>query len=226
MSVIEKFTRTDFYRIHEVPIGQDGNLYTIDLQIGLLDNGSKKTQDQLAEFSKERLANGDFGYGSIPEIRGLVHKLKLTDDKHTGEIINFLKKAHRGNLLITSTRAIYNPSGEDIIIHNYRLENQKDIKTKLVGSNGPIIGLKDEKVIQAVFDTKDDSLTISEDFKNLNGTETSLWRLNSKPTSKQEKVGGLYAYSGRFYVYCYRNPLSSYSALGARIFAEGEAPKI
>ncbi len=228
---IEKVVATSYWKVHAVPIGTDGKIYTVELCTGLLDTGAFKTQDQHAQFSKAELAQGRFGYLSAPEVRGLARTLRVNkgNPKAKGmvnEIREFLKQAHRKNFfLITSTRAVYNPSGEDEFIHKYGLEGQYSIKENIVGSDELIAQTKDPSTYQALFGTNDDIKEIDKDFGFLNETPTYIWRMNLRPQQRDERVVRLGANQVRFYVGCNGGPQLEDPALGGKVFAEGDAPR-
>lgn len=227
---IEEIVRTSFWRVHAVPIGRDGKLYTVDLQSSLLDNGNTRTQDKWVEFSRARLSQGDFGYLSTPHIRGLAHALRTNHPKAESKINairEFLKTQFRKTYLMTSSRAIYTPDRNDEFVHEYGLLGEHRIKGIIVGPNEPIAETRNPKTYQALFETNDDIKEIDDDFKFLNGTPAFMWRINSIPKHVYECVVRLVANSDWFNLSCcYGDPQYSDSALGGRVFAEGDAPKI
>lgn len=218
---IEKIVSTSFYRIHAVPI--KGIISTVDIQTELFPH---RTQDEHAKFSKEALSNGGFSYLSVPQIRTLTNLLRLNkNNKGVDEIRKFLREIHRKNWLINSSRIDYMPSGEDVITHNYGLDNQYNIKIAFLGPDEFIINTSNPQGYQALFDTKDNIKEINKDFRFLNGTDLYAWKVNQRPPSKDTRVVWLFAGLYGFGVSCGGDPQCSVPALGGRIFAEGEAPK-
>lgn len=228
---IEKVVRTSFYRVHGVPVGKEGKLYTVELQTDLLDNGAIRTQDQWAQFSKAELSDGRYSYLSLPQSRGLFHALRVNKDHPKAgsmihEITDFLKQIHRKNYLITSSKVDYMPSGKDVVTHEYGLEGEHQVKAGILGPDEQIIKTADPQGYKALFETNDDITEINEDFKYINGTNAWAWKVNLRPNLKDTRVVRLVAVLGGFIVNCYGNPRGGDPALGGKVFAEGDAPKI
>lgn len=219
----EKVVATSFYRVHAVPIGREGKLYTVELQADFLDGGSAKTQDQRAQFSNEQLSAGNYGYLSAPQIRGLAHALRVNKDHPKAgamarEITDFLKQSHRDRWLITSSRVDYMPSGEDVVTHEYGLEGEHKVKATILGPDEWLKDTANPRGYQALFETNDDLAEINGDFKHINGTDAYSWKVNlPRPKSKDTRVVRLYAASAWFVVHCYGSPQYELSALGGKV---------
>jgi hypothetical protein len=228
---VEKVVGTSFYRVHAVPIGRKGKLYTVELQTDFLDGGSAKTQDQWAQFSKEQLSAGNYGYLSAPQFRGLAHVLRVNKDHPKAgamarEITDFLRQQHRARVLITSSRVDYMPSGKDVVTHEYGLDGEHKVKATILGPDECLHETTNPQGYQALFGTNEDITEIIQDFQHLNGTNTYAWKVNSpNPRTKDTRVVRLDADSDGFNVHCYWNPQSEDSALGGKVFAEGVAKK-
>lgn len=77
---VPKIAKAQVYRVHAVPIGLEGKMNTIDICADFLDDGNKKNQNQWAQFSRKSLIEEGFHYLSIPQLRGLVHVLRINKD--------------------------------------------------------------------------------------------------------------------------------------------------
>ena len=88
---IEKVVATSYWKVHAVPIGTDGKIYTVELCTALSDNGASRNQDQWAQVSKAELAQGRFGYLSAPEVSGLAHTLRVNKDNPKSRCHSFVK---------------------------------------------------------------------------------------------------------------------------------------
>ena len=227
---IEKVVATSHWRVHTVPIGRDGKLYTVELCTDLLDGGASRTQDEWAKFSKAELNAGRYGYLSAPQIRGLVHVCRINKDNpkydsSIREIQEFLKRQFSKHFLVTNSRVDYMPSGQDVVTYEYGLDGEHQVKATILGPDEYIIKTKNPQGYHILFDTNDDPKEINSDFVYLNGTNAYAWKVNSKPESKETRVVRFYAYPGGFDVFCDRDPQDSYSVFGGKVFVEGDAPK-
>lgn len=111
----------------------------------------------------------------------------------------------------TLTRGLYIPSEEDHAIHNYNTSDQYSLDGKIVGPSNWIKDIPDKQVLNLLFETSSVSL-INKMSQWINKTNSYLWRLNSKPTQKEERVVRFYAYSDRLSLYCDGYPLNEFPA--------------
>lgn len=112
----------------------------------------------------------------------------------------------------TLSRAVYMPEGEkDRVIHNYGTPEEYTLKENILGEDNWIENISDKKVLTALFGTRD-TKKINNFSQWLNGTEGYLWRLNSKPSEKDERVVRFVASSYRLDLNACRNPLDQYPA--------------
>ena len=111
----------------------------------------------------------------------------------------------------TLTRIVYAPEGSDKIIHNYRTSDEYSIDEKVVGPDGWFSEIPDKKVLESLLGTQDVS-QINQVSQWINRTNSYLWRLNSKPKEKDERVARFVAGDGRFVLGCGRDPLAGYPA--------------
>jgi len=103
----------------------------------------------------------------------------------------------------TSSRIIYEPFGQDEIIHNYNTSEQYSLSADIVGSDGEITDIPDKEVLEALLETKDID-KINKVSNWINGTPFWIWRLNSRPKQKDERVARFLVGSGRLLLDCYR----------------------
>lgn len=133
--------------------------------------------------------------------------------KHSEEIEMFRKFLQSGLKQYpgTLTRIIYNPQGEDEIIHNYKTSDEYILNDKVVGSDGWIKDIPDKKILKSLLGI-DNIKRINEISQWINNTNTYLWRLNSKPLQKNERVVGFDACLDGLYLLCDRLPAYLYPA--------------
>jgi len=111
----------------------------------------------------------------------------------------------------TLTRIAYEPSEKDKIIHNYKTSDEYSIDTEVVGPDDFVQNISDKKVLESLLGTQDIA-RINEVSQWVNGTNGYLWRSNSKPEKKEERVAGFYAGDDRFGLDCGRDPRDEYPA--------------
>ena len=208
---------SDAWEISGVQYRND--IYTVDLGKALLDNGNGKTQDEWVTYSEAALDRDDFRTPDYPLLYGIVKSLytQRNDSTKSAEIAEaqkFLKDTSRAKWLMTLTRIKYQHSN-DIIVHNHGTRSPYEKSLHFVGPDEYITDTKDIKPYQALLDTADGVDEIKGAFEWLNGTNTYLWRVNSKDNT--ERVARFYANSGRAYLCCYRDPSNSNASLGVRI---------
>jgi len=161
------------------------------------------TQDALAE-------KYGIGIPSMPLIWAIAtktHELKDQNPKDSEKLRVFLQNG-LGSYPNTSTRIIYNHSGKDKIIHNYKTSDQYSLDGKVVGPNDWINEILDENILEKLLGTSNIK-QINKVSQWINGIDMRLWRINSNPKTKIEKAA---RFSGGGYwlsLYCDRDPLST-----------------
>jgi len=85
------------------------------------------------------------------------------------------------------------------------------LEENLVGKDGWIKDISDKEVLTAIFGTEDIK-KINEVFQWINQTNAYLWRLNSKPSKRDERVVGFGALSGGLFLSCDGYPAGRYPA--------------
>lgn len=171
------------------------------------------TQDKLAEFdSQEKPKGNPHPMDSVLHyaIASAAHKLRNESPQEAEKLRTFLQQGCR-RYPHTLTRIAYNPSGNDRIIHNYGTLDQYSLEGDVVGKDGLITDISDKKVLELFLGTENVS-EINEIAQWINGTNSSIWRLNSKPKQREERVVGFGACSYRFDLNVLRGPLVGYPA--------------
>ena len=83
-----------------------------------------------------------------------------------------------------------------------------------MGQDGFLPAGSPEKVYQSLLGTQNSLGKINDVFKWLNETQTYIWRVNSKPRQRDERVAGFVAISGRADLCCSGHPDYSDPSLG------------
>ena len=169
------------------------------------------TQDKLATYSQE-----GFHALSIPEHFELFDDLYTLRDKG-GEVENarqFVRRSIR-HFLTTLTRLLYQPEGNDRVIHGYGTKSPVEKQVDLVGQDGNILEVLTPEVSLAL--TGKTPEQVAELMKYINGTKAYVWRLNNKPKSIEERVARFDAGSGKAYLSCSWSPQGSSASLGVRL---------
>ena len=135
------------------------------------------TQERLATYSKE-----GFHAASMPEYLELFDALYKLRGKG-GEVEKarqFIMDSMRGSLN-TLTRLLYQPEGNDRVIHGYGTKSPVEKQVDLVGQDGNILEVLTPEVSLAL--TGKTPEQVVELMKYINGTKAYVWRLNNKPKS-------------------------------------------
>jgi len=165
------------------------------------------TQYQLAEFyEKEKSKGNPHPMDSVLHltIPFAAYRLRNESPEEAEKLRKFLQTSFRQNPN-TLTRVIYNPDGNDEIIHNYGTSDQYSLRENLVGPNNWMADISDKNVLESLLETSNVN-KINEFFQWFNKTNGYLWRLNSKPSKKEERVVGFNADSTRLYLNGNRDP--------------------
>lgn len=141
-------------------------------------------QDKLAELYEIEKEKGN----PLP-MNSIQHYELFKDAVKAGnsDLLNFLQKGLQ-RYPNTLTRVVYNPKGEqDETIHNYGTSDAYSIMRDIVGEDTWIKNLEDLTVLEPLLKTKDVK-RIDEISNAINRTPMYLWRFNSKPSEKTERV--------------------------------------
>jgi len=169
---------------------------------------SRITQDRLAEFHEQEKAKGNPCPTDMPLICAIgtrAYTLKNENPKEAERLRNFLQAGFQ-KYPTTLTRIIYNPSGEDKIVHNHGTSDEYSIDAKVVGPDDWIKKIPDKNVLEKLLGTSNIK-QINKVSQWLNKTNTYLWRLNSKPKTKDERVAEFGADDGWLVLSCDGLPL-------------------
>lgn len=204
----------DYWRVSGVRYRN--GIYTVDLLKELLDAGNSRTQDRWAEYSEKAKKQGRFYVADMPLYFALFESLFKQKSKPESEKAReFIQKQIKKYWLTTLTRILYQPQGEDKIIHNYGTPASYPLEENIVGPDRTIEST-DKDALEAILGT-DNINKIRNVFKWINKTDTYLWRLNSKPKRIDERVTRFGAVDDAAYLYCGANPGGSSPTLGVRL---------
>lgn len=174
------------------------------------------TQDNSAKYSSE---NG-FHALSAEEVFAVMGA--MYDLRNAGGSIEkartFLRQVMRNYFPSTQTRAIYTPSGEDKVIHGYGTESPIERKANLIGPDGEVVKVLSVDASRAL--TGKTPEEVSELMDYVNGTPSYMWRVNSNPSSNDERVVGLNAGSDRADLYADGDPQGAGPRLGGKFSRE------
>jgi hypothetical protein len=190
------------------------NFYVADLGKKLLEDGAEHTQYEWAERAEEAMPKGGLYTPDYPLFYGIVKAAKTAGLE---DVRKFLRDTSRANRLMTLTRIQYQPSGEDIIIHNFGTRDRYYEQVQFVGEDGQINSSDAALPYQKLLGTDDNTQEILDVFKWLNGTDTYIFRVNVRQPAVDERVARFCSDSGRAYLSCYKDPNSSGSSLGVRL---------
>ena len=171
-------------------------------------------QEQLAELYEQEKQKGNPHPTDAPLIWWGIctsaYTLKNQNPKEAERLRNFLQTGFQ-KYPNTLTRVIYNPSGEDKIIHNYKTSDQYSLNGKVVGPDGWINEIPDENTLEKLLGTSNIE-QINKVSQWINNTDTHIWRLNSKPKTKNKRVARFVTCVDRFDLFCRGLLLDEYPA--------------
>jgi len=170
--------------------------------------------DDLINYSIKEKEKGNPYLGSAPLNMALFSRAEELSHKNIEGIDSLRNFFRRGleKFPYTLSRAVYNPQGEiDKAVHNYGTSDEYVLEENLVGKDGWIKDISDKEVLTAIFGTEDIK-KINEVFQWINQTNAYLWRLNSKPSKRDERVVGFDASPGRLLLDCLWDPAIRYPA--------------
>ena len=194
-----------------------GKVHAVDLAKTLLDNGTAKTQDRWIDYTREARTRNEFYLPDFPLLHGIVTRLYEQRSQAGVEAIRAQVQAWtREKWLMTTTRIKYNKKGQDEVIHNYTLPDEERIDTSFVGPDEWIKGSTTPEAVQVLLGTSQSMQEINTVYHWLSGTDTYLYKVNTKPSQPDERVAGFIADSDMVYLNCYSDPRGSGSGLGVR----------
>ena len=199
-----------------------GTMGNVDVLKGLLDNGASREQGGSADYSERERAKGNFYTPDYPLFYNALEKaFDLKDEKafkkQVEEMRTTLKGLSRAKWLMTLTRIRYAPQGKDTIIHNFGLQDQYELQEDFMGADGELPAGSPVSVYQTLLGTQSNLRKIKGVFDWLNDTNSNyIWRVNSKPSSIDERVARFFADSVGAGFNCNGDPSGSGSSLGVR----------
>ncbi len=170
------------------------------------------TQDEAAKYSSQE----GFHTLSVPDYFELFQAMYDLRD-NGGEVEKaraFIQSSMRNHFLGTLTRLGYVAKGKDNVVHNYKTDSEKRLKTNLVGDDGLVRDVLTSEVSLALTGKKPEE--IEELLRYINKTPAYIWRLNLKPSAKDERAVWFSADSGWAVLLCGRFPQDSGPWLGVR----------
>lgn len=204
----------DFWTINNVQYRNQ--IYNVDLLKTLLDDGSSKTQDEWVEYSINAKKNNDFSCVDMPLQYAIFKALYNSPDNGEKEQARqFIQKSMRETWLSSLSRIFYSPSGNDKIIHNYKILNEEYEISKLVVGKDRELEVSDKNVLEALVLTNDVD-EVKKVLNWINETPVWIWRLNNKPKDVDERVARFVASDDRAGLSCNWGPSYLGSSLGVR----------
>ena len=175
----------------------------------LLNNGQTLTQDSWTDF----LQKSEWQLPDALTYHATLAALYQHKDGFQSQLVERVRsvfsKYFRKNLLMTGTRVVYEPQGNDVVKHSH-----DEVPAVIVGANGRVnaeSGFEDS--IEVLLGTRD--LTEVEDvYLWLSERKPYLRRLNNRSNQRIERVVVLGVEDDRFNIYCYDYFDYSWPALG------------
>ena len=160
--------------------------------------------EQLAEHyekAKEKENPRPANFREVWETATLGYDLQATFPEQAESLRNTLQNGMR-RYANTTTVVAYNPEGQkDELIHNYQTSDAYSVNGEFVGKDSLIQNVQPFSLLEAILGTRDIA-EINNIAQWLNNTPAYLWRVNSKPQERDERVAGFGAFSGRLDLYC------------------------
>ena len=213
---IEHVQDKGLYVVHNVVVdaGKLQGNWDVGWSEELFDNGKSYTQDDFVKFTLQpayaqqglRLAPGPLYHASIADV--LEYATKATGQQKilAGKLISLFKKDFNPenlNYMMTCSRLVYMPAGQkDKVVHGYGYPDPVEEVLDFVGPSGLEITDKSnlENEIEALLGTQNLE-RVHQVYETLTGKKPKLWRLSSKPTSKDERALVLGCVVNGFYVF-------------------------
>ena len=174
---------------------------------------SALNQEQLAEFYEMEKQKGNPVPTDAPLIWAIAesaYNIKNNSPQEAEKLRQFLRQGMR-KYPNTLTRVAYIPEGNDKILHNYRTSDEYSIENEVVGPDGWMTDIPDKNVLEFLIGTRDVP-QINNVSQWINETNAYLWRRNSKPKERVERVARFDGDGNRLGLLCDRNPLVVYPA--------------
>lgn len=211
---------SDFWSISGIQYRN--SVYTVDLMKVLLDGGSTKTQDDWVVLYDNARDQNEFHIPDYPLLYGIVKTLytlrnRVTQQTEVAEAQKFLKDTFRAKWLMTSTRIKYQPSGDDLIFHNYGTRDVYEERAPFIGINKKVEASDNPQGYQKLLGTNDTSQEVIDVFKWLNDTDMYIYCVTNRLSAVDERVARFGANYAGTVLYCDGYPTNSDSGLGVRL---------
>lgn len=215
--------RADHWRVEDV-VYRDG-VYSVDLAKKLL---PARTQDEHARHAREARQTNDFHAAEAPLYHSVFTTIFRNHDSQQQAIREQIRsRAFFNRWLMTLTKIIYTPTGQDTVIHNVGLPDQYEVNENITGPNEWLNWRSNtDKLYRALLGTEGIS-GIREVYMWIARKEyTYLWRLDHKSTNNDERVVGFYTDRQRVGLNCKGKLSYICASLGVRIMSVVGAQKI
>lgn len=165
-------------------------------------------QDKLAEFSRREKEKGNpYAIGSPQFIAICDSAVKSGNEDLMNHIHSDLRKCPN-----TLSRVIYNPLPlRDKSVHEYGMPDEYSLTGKIIGRDCWIKDIENKKSLEFLAGTADIE-KLNEISQGINHTPMYLWRVNSRPSKREERVVWFNANDGGLNLNANRNPLIEYPA--------------
>ena len=179
----------------------------------LLDGGKPHTQNNLVKLTLQpayvqqglRLASGPLYHASIADVLEYATKATGEQKKLAGKLVSLFKKDFdpKNQYMATGSRLVYMPARQkDKVVHGYGYPDPVEETVDLVGPSGLEITTQRnlENEIEALLGTRN-CTRVNHVYEALTGKKPTLWRVSSKPKSKDERALVLGCVVNGFYVF-------------------------
>ncbi len=181
-----------------------GNTHTYRVYSKMTDS---MNQDKFAkEYEKGKKEGNPHPMDSILHFSIFDSAVKSGDS----DLMNFIQSGLR-KYPNTLSRVIYNHSGKDEIIHNYGTSDAYLLTGDVVGPDGWIKDINYKKSLELLIGIKD-TMKLDKISQRINKTHMYLWRINSKPSEKIERVVRFGAGDYRLFLYAGRDSSNVFPA--------------
>ncbi|MBI2564475.1 hypothetical protein HYV79_00605 [Candidatus Woesearchaeota archaeon] len=177
----------DRYRLHNIMYR--GELYVVDWSKDFLRGGEQHSQQEWIDLTKNEeftLPDSPLCFASMQTLFKNKEETNLIE-----QVRNYFAQTFKveGNINRphTSSRAIYNPRGNDEVIHRLGYPDQYTVSTKLIGQDGYITTIKPENEMNTLLATQNCE-EIQQVIEWISGKKPYLYRINNKPSSKEERA--------------------------------------
>ncbi len=180
----------DRYRFHNLEY--HNGIYTVDWSKELLDDGASHKQEEWVCLTED----SEFKVPSAPLYHVTIAALFENQDHPIAEqqdLLQVMREVFQQDFkdyyMMTSTRAKYAKSGNDVVTHDWNTPQARTVKGSFVGPDGYVKpGCGFDTMLEAILESKDMTL-IEEAYEWIGeeGKKPYLWRINDKPNNNMER---------------------------------------